>query len=382
MIHHATMAGATSSRAAALLPLLLAALATGGCELERDSRAAPVTRGAAPAGGGSFGEVVESVLPAVVFIQPEMTPPPELEQLLPPGMVPGDEPLPVGAGSGVIFHEDGYILTNNHVVQDADRVIVVLHDRRYFEAEVVGRDPGTEVAVVRIAGEGFPTAPLGDSDAIRLGDWVLAVGSPLGLEFSVTAGVVSGTGRALGIVGQADPAERATALEHFIQTDAALSPGNSGGPLVNGAGEVIGINTAVAAAIGSSGGPGFAIPSNIARRVAEQLIRRGEVRRPALGVRLMNVTPSFARSHGLQRVEGAVVVRAEPGSPAEAAGLTEGDVIVGIGDEPVTTVSELQAHLLDMDPGTAVRLRVLRDGRTAEVSVELASLRTGVGPEG
>jgi serine protease Do len=328
----------------------------------------------APEGG--FGGVVEAVLPAIVFIQAEATPPPGIEQLLPGIRELPDGPLPIGAGSGVIFRDDGYILTNNHVVQDAERVLVVLHDRRYFEAQVVGRDPSTEVAVVRIPATGLPVARLGDSDAVRLGEWVLAVGSPLGLQFSVTAGIVSGTGRAIGILG-AQP-DQAAALESFIQTDAALSPGNSGGPLVNSAGEVIGINTAVAAPRGVPAGYGFAIPSDIARRVAEQLIEFGEVRRPYLGLLLMDVSPAVARAHELPTAAGAMVVQAEPGSPAGAAGLRQGDVITGIADRTVLTVSDLQARLAQLQVGSTTSLTVLRNGRQSEVRVELGGVRSGV----
>jgi serine protease Do len=336
--------------------------------------------GGAPAEG--FRNVVAGVLPTIVFIQTEVTPPPGLEQILPGMERLPQEPVPLGMGSGVLFTDDGYILTNNHVVQDAERVLVVLHDRRHFEAQVVARDPSTEVAVIRIQGSGFPAARLGDSDQVELGDWVLAMGSPLGLQFSVTAGIVSGVGRALGILdAQMEPAEQQAApLEHFIQTDAALSPGNSGGPLINAAGEVIGINTAVAAPRGMPAGYGFAIPSNLARRVAEQLIRTGEVRRPFLGVVLRNITPRVAREQGLQTVAGAQVVELQPGSPAHQAGVRPQDVIVAIGGRTVQSVSDLQAALAQMEPGTTTRLRLVRNGSELETSAELGVVRSGVGP--
>jgi serine protease Do len=325
-----------------------------------------------------FRDVVQEVLPAIVFIQAEAAPPPELGGLLPHGHPLVDEPLMVGIGSGVLYTEDGYILTNNHVVQDAERVTVVLHDRRHLEARVVGRDPSTEVAVVKIEGNGYPTARLGDSDDLSIGDWALAMGSPLGLQFSVTAGIVSGIGRDIGILRTQPEANNGPAapLEHFIQTDAALSPGNSGGPLLNTAGEVIGINTAVA---GSGGGPtgyGFAIPSNLARRVADQLVEHGEVRRSYLGVLLTNVTPELARAEGLERVQGAVVARIEEGGPAHAAGAREGDIIIGIGDATVVTVSDLQARLALLEPGTTVALHVLREGRETELSTDLGVVTT------
>ncbi len=345
-----------------------------------DAEARPVADGQAPEAG--FRNVVEDVLPAIVFIQAEAPPPAEIEHLLPRGHPLQDEPLMMGIGSGVIYTEDGYILTNNHVVQDAERVMVVLHDRRYLDAEVVGRDPSTEVAVVKIEGNGFPTAPLGDSDAIGIGDWALAMGSPLGLQFSVTAGIISGIGRDIGIL-RAQPGANAgqtAPLEHFIQTDAALSPGNSGGPLLNTRGEVIGINTAVAATQGAPSGYGFAIPSNLARHVADQLVRHGEVQRSYLGVMLRNVTPELARERGLERVEGAAIAEVEEGGPAHRAGARAGDVIIGIGDYPVRTVSDLQARLAQLEPGSTLTLQLIRNGRGAGVDVELGLVRSAGQP--
>jgi len=329
-----------------------------------------------------FRNVVRDVLPAIVFIQAEVAPPAEIEFLLPRGHPLQDEPLMVGIGSGVIYTDDGYILTNNHVVQDAERVMVVLHDRRYLDARVVGRDPSTEMAVVKIEGNGFPTARLGDSDAIEIGDWALAMGSPLGLQFSVTAGIISGIGRDIGILREQPGANagQTAPLEHFIQTDAALSPGNSGGPLLNTRGEVIGINTAVAATQGAPSGYGFAIPSNLARHVADQLVRNGEVRRSYLGVMLRNVTPETARGQGLERIEGATIAELEEGGPAHRAGARPGDVIVGIGDHQIITVSDLQARLAQLEPGTTLALRMIRDGREIAVDVDLGVVRSGGQP--
>jgi len=353
------------------------------CDPDADRPGAPGTaaRGGAP--GESFRDVVESVLPSIVFIQTEATPPPGIERLIPGLERVPQEPVPFGMGSGVLMSADGLILTNNHVVQDAERVVVMLHDRRHFEAQVIARDPSTEVAVIRIPGNGFSAARLGDSDQVALGDWVLAMGSPLGLQFSVTAGIVSGTGRDIGILGtqREAAAEQAAPLEHFIQTDAALSPGNSGGPLVNVAGEVIGINTAVAAARAGPAGYGFAIPSNLAMRVAEQLIEFGEVRRPFLGVLLRNVTPLVAREEGLATAVGAQVVRLEPGSPAAEGGIQPQDIVVSIGDRPVQSVSDLQVALVMLDPGQRVPVRVVRQGREVQVSVDLGVVRSGIGPQ-
>lgn len=363
------------------LPLALSLLVAASCSpAADDGDAGPVTANAAPEAG--FRAVVDQVLPAIVFIQAEVAAPEALEHLLPPGHPLHDEPMAMGIGSGVIYREDGYILTNNHVVQDADRVIVVLHDRRYLEAEVVGRDPSTEVAVVKIAGNGFPVARLGDSDLVGIGDWALAMGSPLGLQFSVTAGIISGIGRDIGILrAQPDANGGMTApLEHFIQTDAALSPGNSGGPLLNTEGEVIGISTAVAASAGTPSGYGFAIPANLARRIADQLVEHGEVQRSYLGVFLLNVTPEMAAAEGLDRVEGAVVARLEQGGPAHRAGAREGDVIVGIGDARVITASDLQARLAQLDPGQTLKIQLLRGGREIALDVQLGVVRSATRP--
>jgi serine protease Do len=368
------------NRTSALVLPLVAALA---CSPEAETAdAAWAAERPSPEAG--FRDVVEEVLPAIVFIQAEALPPGELEALLPRGHPLVDEPLMVGIGSGVLYTTDGYILTNNHVVQDAERVTVVLHDRRHLEARVVGRDPSTEVAVVKIDGNGFPVARLGDSNMIAIGDWALAMGSPLGLQFTVTAGIVSGIGRDIGILRAQPQANgvRTAPLEHFIQTDAALSPGNSGGPLLNSKGEVIGINTAVAGSGGGPSGYGFAIPSNLARHVADQLVRHGEVRRSYLGVFLENVTPEVAREQGLERVEGSRVAQLEEGGPAHRAGVRPGDIIVGIGGDRVVTVSDLQARLAELEPGTTLGLHVLRDGREHELAVELGVVTTVVHENG
>src|SRR5690606_1623145 len=284
-----------------------------------------------------------------------------------------------GAGSGVIVSEDGYILTSDHVVQQADRVLVMLHDRRQFEARVVARDPSTDVAVVKIDANGLPVARLGDSDRLQLGDWVLALGSPLGLQFSVTAGVVSATGRAIGILNGEQ--QRTAPLEHFIQTDAAINPGNSGGPLVNLAGEVVGINTAIASPTGFFAGYGFAVPINLARRAAAQLIEHGHVRRAYLGVLLNNVDAADAEVYGLDAAQGAEVVSLEPVSLAAKSGIQLGDVIVGIAGRPVAAVSDLQAELAALEPGSTVLVDVIRYGTPVRIPVELGLIRSGVKPE-
>jgi serine protease Do len=362
---------------------LLVALAVAGCgePVPQPVSEPAAVRGQAPS-AETFQSVAEAVLPSLVSIQAEARLTPQFGGFL-PGM-PGPSPdlQPIGAGSGVIYTTDGLILTNDHVVQEAERVTVTLYDRRQFEARVVARDPATDVAVVQIEGNGFTAAPLGDSDRLSLGDWVLALGSPLGLEFTVTAGIVSGTGRALGILGQGrGSAGQAAPLEHFIQTDAAINPGNSGGPLVNLAGEVVGINTAIASPTGVFAGYGFAIPSNLARLVAGQLVEFGEVRRPYLGVLLDNVSAADAEVYGLSVPEGAEVKFIEPGGPAAAAGLQLGDVILAVENRRVATVNDLQAVLAQLPAGATATLRFVRYGQEMDASVRLGVIRSGVAPD-
>jgi serine protease Do len=334
----------------------------------------------------TFRAAVAAVLPSVVYIQVEAHPPTfgDLQPALPDPQESAPELSPrMAAGSGVFLTGDGYILTSDHVVQQADRVMVTLHDRRRFDARVVARDPSTDVAVVKIDGHGFPAPRFGDSDHLALGDWVLALGSPLGLQFSVTAGVVSAIGRTIGILGAggADGPVRTAPLEHFIQTDAAINPGNSGGPLVNLAGEVVGINTAIASPTGYFSGYGFAVPIALARRVADQLIRYGHVRRAYLGALLNDLDPADVKVYGLQNARGAEIVGVQPGSPAAQAGLRPGDVVIGIGTDSVGTVSDLQAALAAIEPGSETHLEVLRYGDRLTVPVTLGLIRSGVKPD-
>jgi len=358
---------------------LLAGLALAGCEPEPGPPAAR-----APS-SQTFRAAVDAVIPAVVYIQVEAQPV-AFGGMLPP--LPGiPEEAPglgpnIGSGSGILVTPDGYILTSDHVVQKADRVTVTLHDKRRFDARVIARDPSTDVAVVKVDGTGLPVARLGDSDRLALGDWVLALGSPLGLQFSVTAGVVSAKGRAIGILSSGDDGQDRTApLEHFIQTDAAINPGNSGGPLVSLDGEVVGINTAIASPTGFFSGYGFAVPINLARRVADQLIRYGHVRRAYLGVLLNDVDPADAKVYHLDAARGAEVVSIRPNSPAERAGLQIGDVIIAVAGDSVDTVSDLQAALATLDPGTRAPLRIIRYGERLEIPVELGLIRSGIVPE-
>ena len=266
----------------------------------------------------------------------------------------------IGAGSGFIVSSDGYILTNNHVVADAERVTVRLLDRREFTAKVVGTDPSTDVAVLKIDANGLTPAPLGNSDAARVGEWVLAVGNPMGerLSFTVTQGIISAKGRALDL-----PNSSARSIQDFIQTDAAINPGNSGGPLVNVRGEVIGINSAIASTTGSYTGYGFAVPMTLARQVMDQIVAHGRVSRAALGVSVRDAGADDAAYVGLPSARGVLVQDfPDADSPARRAGLQAGDVIVGVDGQQVDYVSQLQERVAFRKAGETVALDVARKG--------------------
>ena len=299
---------------------------------------------------------------------------------------PDPEPRSVpGAGSGFLVSSDGYILTNNHVVEDADEITVQLEDRRTFEATLVGGDPTTDVAVIKVEGSDLPTLSLGDSDGVRVGEWVLAVGNPgfgsaggtTSFNHTVTAGIVSFKGRPLGIIGNElrnDPEGQGAAqyaIEDFIQTDAVINPGNSGGPMVNLEGRVIGINSAIASQSGYYQGYGFAIPISLARRVMEDLIEYREVRRAFLGVQIGPVAPEDAEVYRLPEVSGALVQVVTEGSVAEDAGLRPQDVIVAIDDDAVEYSNQLQQLVARKRPGDRVRIAYYRDGERRETEVQL-----------
>ncbi|MDT8342207.1 MAG: trypsin-like peptidase domain-containing protein, partial [Longimicrobiales bacterium] len=295
-------------------------------------------------------------------------------------------------GSGFIFSADGYILTNNHVVEGANEVRIAFADRRVVPARVVGADPFTDVAVVKVeVDQALPTLSFGDSDAVRPGEWVLAVGNPgfsggTGpLDFSVTAGIVSARGRGLQLIQRelqgaygADSELPGYAIEDFIQTDAVINPGNSGGPMVDLMGRVVGINSAIASTTGYYQGYGFAIPINLARRVMEDLIEYGHVQRPRLGVSIEDVDPEDAEVYGLPNVSG-VLVQAVPADGPAAGVLRPEDVIVALEGDPVTYVGQLQGLVAMRRPGDRVRVTVYRDGRPTDVTVRLgeAPLDTG-----
>ena len=268
-----------------------------------------------------------------------------------------------GMGSGLVIDPSGVILTNRHVVADGRDITVRLHDGREFKATKVVADPQADLAVLRIEGAGRLTAAkLGDSDKAEVGDWVLAMGNPFGLEGTVTAGIISAKGRGVGI----------NERENFIQTDAAINPGNSGGPLVNLDGEVIGINTAISSRSGGNEGVGFAIPINLAKWVADQLSHGGTVHRARLGVIIQPLTSDLAKQFGLKPGEGALVADVAAGSPAAKIGLKAGDVIVEFAGKAVSTPQELQAIVEQAAIGRDQSLAVLRDGKRIELTVRLA----------
>ena len=269
-----------------------------------------------------------------------------------------------GAGSGVIIDGDGTILTNNHVVEGAQEITVTLSDKREYKARVIGRDPKTDLAVIRVEGKGrFPAAKLGDSEVLRVGEWVLAVGNPFGLSNTVTCGIVSAKGRIIG----------AGPYDDFIQTDAPINPGNSGGPLFNMSGEVVAIATAI---IPNGQGIGFAVPVNTAKTLLPELVSKGTVTRGYLGVNIQNITDDLAASLNLKSKKGALVSEVVQGSPAEKAGVKRGDVIVACDKKEVGDSHELAAFVATLPVGKQVPLRVIRDGKETTLSVKIAVLKS------
>lgn len=301
--------------------------------------------------------VAEKVGPAVVNISAVH----HRTARTPRGPMPFEAP---GAGSGVIIAPDGYILTNSHVVHGATRLEVVLGDGSAFPARPVGDDPATDLAVISVAAAGLPTAELGDSDRLRVGQLVIAIGNPYGFQATVTAGVVSALGRSL-------RSQAGRLIENMIQTDTALNPGNSGGPLVDSRGRVAGINTAI---IAGAQGLCFAIPVNTARWVAGLLIKEGRVRRAFLGIagETRSLPPRIAREQGLASPSGIGVLQVVPGSPAERAGLRPRDVIVSLEEEPMGSVDDLHRYLSRAPIGATVRVGILRDGQRLSLRAPLA----------
>ena len=275
----------------------------------------------------------------------------------------GGERAVHGQGSGFIVSADGVILTNAHVVRDASEVVVKLTDRREFRAKVLGSDPRTDVAVIKIEAKNLPVVKIGSTQDLRVGEWVLAIGSPFGFENSVTAGVVSAKGRAL-------PDENGSIVP-FIQTDVAVNPGNSGGPLFNARGEVVGINSQIYSQTGGYQGLSFAIPIDVARRVEDQIVATGRAQHARLGVTIQDVNQTFADSFKLQTPAGALVSSVEEGSPGAKAGLKEGDVILKYNGQPIVASSDLPAMLGEAMPGSSAKLEIWRNGKREELSAKL-----------
>src|SRR5215212_808134 len=327
--------------------------------------------------GSAFEAIADHVTPSVVSIQTTRVTSsrqrggrPDIEEFFRNFQPSPQERAPQEAsGTGFIVSKDGYILTNNHVVADADKVTVTLLDKRSFEAKVVGRDPSTDVAVIKIDGSNLPVTALGDDNTARVGQWVVAIGNPLGLDFTVTAGIISAKGRPLsGLL------RNTYEITDYIQTDAAINPGNSGGPLVNIRGEVIGINSAIASSTGFYAGYGFAIPVTLAKQVMDDLIKYGKVRRAIMGVVIANATAADAKAAGMKEVTGVFVRSFNPddgNSPAKEAGVQPGDVIVSADGKPTDRVSTLQRIIRTHKPGETVTLEVMRFGEKKTFKVKL-----------
>lgn len=321
-----------------------------------------------------FTYAAESAVNAVVYVEVTARPQQSQQQIDPFfRFFFGDEGYQQrerkGSGSGVIIRPDGYIVTNNHVVQDAVSVNVTLNNNKVYPATVIGTDPATDVALLKIEASGLPTVTFADSDKLRLGEWVLAIGSPLGAELrsTITAGIVSAKGRSM------PNYDGKFKIESFIQTDAAVNPGNSGGALVNKAGELVGINTAIVSTTGSYSGYSFAVPSNIVSKVVSDLIDFGSVKRVMLGITGGNVNEEIAKKLKLSETEGVYISEVAKGGSAEKAGLKSEDVIIELGGTKIVSMADLQAKVNSFHPGDKAVIKVIRDGKVQEFNVEFQS---------
>jgi len=331
----------------------------------------------------AFSSVAKKAIPAVVFIKVEKTV--EAGQAVPFG---NSDPFgffndrqprqpreyrQMGQGSGFIISEDGYILTNNHVVSDADVISVKLNDGRELKADRIGGDEKSDIAVIKIDAENLPTLPLGNSDSLQVGEWVIAIGNPFGLAETLTLGIVSAKGR--NTVGIND-------YEDFIQTDAAINPGNSGGPLINLEGQAVGINSAIFSSSGGSVGIGFAIPIDMAKNIKDQLVRNGKVTRGQLGVMIGELTKDLADYFGINTSKGVLVSDVLKASPAEKAGLEAGDIILKINGREVEGIGQLRNTIAMVAPGTKVKLLIYRNGKEKTVTVSIAELSDTIAQAG
>jgi serine protease Do/serine protease DegQ len=324
----------------------------------------------------SYADVIAPVQPAVVSVYSSKTvrqriQVPEIFRQFYGDRLPEQRQRQEGLGSGVIVSKNGYILTNNHVVAEADELKVSLSDGREFEAKLVGTDPKTDVAVIKIEADGLPVATLADSDKLRVGDLVFAIGNPLGVGQTVTMGIISATGRRVGILDNRQTA----GYEDFVQTDAAINQGNSGGALIDAQGRLVGINTAILSGAGGNIGIGFAIPINMASSILTSLVETGSVQRGLLGVGGDDLKPDIAEALGLKRDQrGVIVTNLTKDGPADKAGLRRSDVIVALDGRPVTTFFELRNLVAARAPGSVVELRLVRDGKESTLKVTLGSL--------
>jgi serine protease Do len=364
--------------------LIICLLFLGSCQLGTRDSSGQTSTGAAEyvrsANIGSYADVVSRVAPSVVTIRSErrVRAPQQHPFFDDPffweffgrrfgrEMPQPQERVQRGLGSGVIFKPDGYILTNHHVVDGAEGIKVEMSDQRVFNARIVGSDPPSDLAVLKIDTSGLPALTMGDSDRARVGDIVLAVGNPLGIGQTVTAGIISAKGRATGLSDGS--------FESFLQTDAPINRGNSGGALINTAGELVGINSQILSPTGVNIGIGFAIPVNMARNVTDQLISTGRVRRGKLGVTIQPITSDLAASLGLSEVRGVIVSGVESGGPADSAGIKQGDVITAINGKPVEDSNSLRNQIASTQPGAEVTLTVRRESMEQQIRVKLGEL--------